>query len=494
MPVAQSFTPALRIEVSPANRPIIEAVPGLGLREIADACSTCYPSHTRTLSVRRAIAVTAADRLYPTPVLWHLRQRHLLDGYLSAHNLDPAELGAALHRLMASPDGVAINRWAANGLEGLQLISSDPPPPRSALFPFAFVEAVNFELTYSCNLACTHCLQDGLRPSGPAIWPSTNTLLRVLEEARLLGLTRTGVNITGGEIFMAGSPVLELLAASAAQGIRSRANSNAWWGGRGPITIGQKHFADDAAVVAALRQCNLGRLALSLDRRYAQYPDLLDRFIRVATLCEHADQPYEVIATDPDKATTRLAEEKLHAALGHPPRFLLLTPMETVDIGAAALDESHSRTLVPDGLADLIHSAPCATAGFHRPYYLHIAPDGGLRSCLYAPAAGWLGSVHEQPLAALLNAAAHNPIVQLFASGDFEAFIARAITPWRHLYADPHHGCAASALMARIAEEVQRLERAAGRAAGDQELEELHRQIAAEYRLTPPPQGTAVSA
>ena len=230
----------------------------------------------------------------------------------------------------------------------------------------------------------------------------------------------------------------------------------------------------------------LSRRALSLDRRYLQYPDLLDRVIRVAALCERAHQPYQVVATEPDAATARLAEQKLLAVLGHSPRHLLLTPMDTVDIGAAALQDSHSRALDPDGIPALIHSAPCGTSGFHRPYYLHIAPNGGLRSCLYAPAAGWLGNVQQQSLPALLNVAGRNPVVQLFASGDFDAFIARAITPWRHLYADPHHACAASALVARIAGEVQRLELGNGGQASADELEQLHCRLAAEYRFTSP--------
>lgn len=74
-------------------------------------------------------------------------------------------------------------------------------------------------------------------------------------------------------------------------------------------------------------------------------------------------------------------------------------------------------------------------------------------------------------------------MVQLFASGDFEAFIARTFTPWRHLYVDPHHGCAASALVARIAGEVELLESSTGRAASERELERLQRRVAAEYRL-----------
>ncbi len=70
----------------------------------------------------------------------------------------------------------------------------------------------------------------------------------------------------------------------------------------------------------------------------------------MAMLCEQAQQPYEVIATDPDAATARLAEKKLQAALGHPPRHLRLTTMDKVDIGSAALHVGASRTLEPDGL------------------------------------------------------------------------------------------------------------------------------------------------
>jgi hypothetical protein len=432
--------------------------------------------------------VITADRLFPTPVLWHLRQRRLLDGYLDAHQLDPAVDGLALRQLMASADGISASHVALGWVErltSLELIAAEPPPPRPALFPFAFVQAVNIELTYACNLACSHCLQDGLRPSGPPDWPELSGLVQVLEDGKLLGLMRTGVNITGGEIFLAGSPVLEVLDAAADRAIPTRANTNAWWGGRGPISIGAQPFADDVAVVAALRERQLGRLALSLDRRYAQYPELLDRLVRVARLCEQVSQDYEVVATEPDRLLAMLAQEKLQSALGRAPRHLRITPMETVGIGAAALDEHHGHSLEPDDIGNLIHSAPCGTRGFHRPYYLHIAPDGGLRSCLYAPAAGWLGSVREHRLASLLNGAARNPVLQLFASGEFESFVERAITPWRDLYIYPHHGCAASALLARIAGEVQRLESLAGGPVGEGQLEQLHHRIAAEYRLAP---------
>ena len=430
--------------------------------------------------------MTLPAQLHSTPVLRHLRQRHLLADYLLAGGLEPEAFLAQLRKLSASPEGLPSSAFplaVSRCLEELHLLTLQPPSALSLPLPFGFVQAVNIELTYSCNLACSHCLQDGLRPVGQHGWLPTEPIVRLMREARLLGLTRTGVNITGGEIFAAGSPVLELLAAAAEQAIPSRANTNAWWGSREGITIGDHHFTDDAAVVSALRQRNLGRLALSLDHRYEQYPALLDRVIRVAVLCEQAEQPYEVIATEPGRSLSQLASSKLFAALGRKPRHLHLTLMETVDIGAAA--HSNRDTLDPGRVASLVHLAPCATAGFHRPYYLHVGPDGGLRSCLYAPGAGWLGNVLKQPLAALLNAAATNPIALLFASGGFDGFMERAVTPWRHHYADPHHGCAASALLARIAELVHQLESSAGRPATAAELENLHRRVAGEYRLTP---------
>jgi hypothetical protein len=432
--------------------------------------------------------VTTADRLYPTPALQHLRRRRLLDDYLQDLSLQPEPLVSVLRRLAVSRNGLPASVVApelAARLVQEQLIRRTPLPAQALRLPWGFVEGVNVELTYSCNLACHHCLQDGLRPSGSPTWLPTEPTVAVLQQVRRLGLARTGVNLTGGEIFSAGSPVLDLLAATAELALPNRINTNAWWGGRSAIPIGDRHFPDDAAVMAALRERRLGRLALSLDRRYEQYPDLLERMVRVAVLCEQAGQDYEVIATEPGDRLARTAALRLHGALGHKPRHLHLTPMETVDIGGAARDLRPDSTLETEELGPLIRSAPCATAGFHRPYYLHIGPDGGLRSCLYAPGAGWLGNALEQPLVALLNAAAVNPIAMLYAGGDFDGFIARAVTPWRHLYADPHHGCAASALLARIAELVQELETTAGRPATAEELEGLHRRIAGEYRLSP---------
>jgi hypothetical protein len=120
-----------------------------------------------------------------------------------------------------------------------------------------------------------------------------------MHDAKWLGLTSLGVNFTGGETFTPGSPILELLAVARDIGTPGRANTNAWWGGRTHIKIGNHDFATDEDVIRALRDRKLVRLALSLDNRYDQYPNLLDSVIRVALLCEVASQPYEIVATDP---------------------------------------------------------------------------------------------------------------------------------------------------------------------------------------------------
>jgi hypothetical protein len=389
-----------------------------------------------------------------------------------------------LRRLVSATNGISTSELEPNQVSALlehHLAQHYSPDAQPVGLPFAFVRAINFELTYGCNLACTHCLQDALRPKGTFNWISTDAVIRTLQDAKWLGLTTLGVNFTGGETFTPGSPILELLAAVRDIGTPVRANTNAWWGNRINIKIGDRHFANDEAVMQALSECKLGMLALSLDNRYDQYPELLDRVVRVASLCEAAGQPYEVVATNPRPDIMQAAWSKLTTILGGQPQYLSLTPMDMVDIGAAALE--NQPIFEPKSLADLTKTSPCAGQGFHRPYYLHVAPDGGIRSCMYAPNADWHGNIVQQRLPAILNNAPENPVYQLFHSDDLTPFIDRYITPWQHLYKQVTHGCAASALIARIAAAVHRQETKYNRPLTAAEMEQLHRSIGRDYHL-----------
>jgi hypothetical protein len=421
--------------------------------------------------------------IHATASLRHLALRHRLCG-VQALLPEPQRLPLPMLLRLAGArqawESDALGEANAARLLAEELIAPGSSPSQGIRLPFSFVRAINLELTYSCNLACSHCLQTPLRPRGAATWLPLALVRPLLRQAQDLDLLRTGLNITGGETFAAGSPLLAVLSEARDRSIPTRANTNAWWGLQRDVRIGEQTFADDEAVVLQLQQLGLGRLALSLDDRYRQYPELLDRLIRVASLCERQALPYEFVATDADRELLIGVQKRILASAGSM-LHALLTPMDTVDIGAA--EPRRQRPLEPEGLAALARTTPCRSAGFHRPYYLHVTPDGGVRSCLYAPGGGWHGNLHDQSLRSILNSAATNPVLQLFARGQLEAFVAQYLDPWRHFYRQVEHGCGAAALIARLAERVTELPIACDGHPDPEVMGALHRRLAAEMGL-----------
>jgi len=414
-------------------------------------------------------------QLYGTASLRHLAQRRRLSLLAQQLPQPRADGERLLRRLVTGRSGLP---WVALGAANGRLLlqqhwASQTTPAADALaLPFVFVDAINLELSYSCNLACSHCLQEPLRPRGTSTWLDVTCVSSLLKQAQLLDLLGYGLNLTGGEVVAPASPVLELLELARGLGIRTRMNTNAWWGQQRQIQVGQHGFADDAALVEALRQRGLGRLALSLDARYRQYPQLLERVIRVASLCDAAGLAHEFVATDAEPELMAMVQRRLPRAL--------LTPMQVVDLGAAR--PPYQRRLRSSTVAALAQLSDCGTAGFSRPSLLHVTPDGGVRSCLYAPGGGWLGNLQQQSLIEILNAAAANPVAQLFASGELDAFVADHLTPWQHLYRGIEHGCTAAALIARLAERLAK-QLAQDPSLQPEKLEQLHRRLAAEMGL-----------
>lgn len=93
-----------------------------------------------------------------------------------------------------------------------------------------WVEGINFELTYGCNLSCDHCLQADLRARGWSGWAAPGPIRQAILDAHALGWVGLGINFSGGEILRAGSPLPRLLETTAALGIPVRVNTNGWWG------------------------------------------------------------------------------------------------------------------------------------------------------------------------------------------------------------------------------------------------------------------------
>ena len=416
-------------------------------------------------------------KVFSTATLRHLAQRHLLDQVV---DLFPESLSPNLLRSLAvKKSGLDEELLPAHVVQSLiskGLAQKEQSSEKEARLPFLFVQGVNIELTYSCNLACSHCLQEPLRPKGTASWQSVKSIEKVLEEAKWLGLLVQGLNVTGGETFLPDSPVLEVIELSQRLGIPTRANTNAWWGEQSRIQIGEHRFADDRSVVEALRKRGLMRLALSLDDRYKQYPHLLSRVVQVASLCEQIGQDYELVATDPSRQVRESFLAELFVALGsRKPEHLGLTPMSVVDVGAASPTEVKANGSM--NLAGLARTSDCKGEGFHRPYYLHINPSGGVRSCMYAPGSGWHGNIKNQSLIEILNNAARNPVFRCFEQDDLEGFVERYFEPWQHHYRQIEHGCAASALIARLVEQVSQS------VIPDEKMNEMHQRLAREMGM-----------
>jgi hypothetical protein len=298
------------------------------------------------------------------------------------------------------------------------------------------------------------------------------------------------VNFTGGEVFMPNSPVLESIQLAARLGCRVRCNTNAFWGLRRDISVGKEMFSTDEALVHALRDRGLSTLALSRDDRYKQYPRLLSHVQRVISLCERVGLGYEFVDTDADPELAETVTDGPRRAAGGELVHLQVRPRkrsklpqirDTTDLGAAS--GPRHVPLDPGTLPALVERAACAKKGFTRPAYLHVNPAGGVRSCLLAPGSASFGTLGPERLPQLLNRAAEQPVVTLFAGGDLAAFVTRHIAPFRHLYRDLAHPCAASALLARVAAELMEQVERLGRDLTADEETNLHTELARSWRL-----------
>jgi MoaA/NifB/PqqE/SkfB family radical SAM enzyme len=428
-------------------------------------------------------------RIYATATLRQLIKKRIVKDYLLAipFPLDPHL--KMLKELLASSLGLDETGFSPEQIQVLEanfLIQRSTVPVPSPGRVFRGVTAINFELTYGCSLACSHCLQDSLRPPISDIeWLKTSAVFQALADGKALGLFDQGVNFTGGEIYVQGSPILEMISRASELGIRVRSNTNGWWGNRtSNFKIGSETFSSDQELILHLKKIGLGRLVLSLDNRYEQYPNLLNKVIRIAELCEMHEQHYEFVATDAIpflidvilKIRRKLGKDEL--------KYLTSTVMDTVDIGAAG-DFVTLKPLNLKSLPQLVKLSPCRGKGFYLPYYLHINPDGGVRSCLYAPGAEVLGNIETERLPEILNRADQNAVVRLFSSGEnvTDKFVEENIKPWQHIYRRIEHSCTASAMIARLTIGIANKQQELGRVLTETELESLHKKLAKELNL-----------
>ncbi|WP_296697537.1 hypothetical protein [Thiocapsa sp. UBA6158] len=247
---------------------------------------------------------------------------------------------------------------------------------------------------------------------------------------------------SGGEILRAGSPLPRLLETTAALGIPVRVNTNGWWGCARHIRIGERVFADADAVIAWLQDAGVAVLALSYDRRLAQYPGLWRSVVAVIEHGERRALPTELILTGVADSEAEILPAWLEARIGRPCAHLTIMQTDLVDLGGAARCDA---VVTPQVAAERLRQTDCRLRGFYRPHVLHVGPDGGVRSCMMAAGAGWLGNLHQERLPALARSFGDNPVVRWFAAN-----AARPSVPAHGL--SGRHPCTVAVAQARVLE------------------------------------------
>ena len=438
-----------------------------------------------------------------TAILSLLIQKGLLSSRLEWLGLKEAPIAFFLTKLQretilplqTSPINFPIDPLIKHGLLYVQDSNKIPTLEakkliRKNLLSLAFVRAVNFELTYQCNMVCPHCLQINLRSLQDKGAIDLPLIFEIIEQIWFTGLIeghnnpRTAINFTGGEVLFSYSGIFELIKYAHTLNLNVRLNTNSWWGNKQNFTVDGYRFTSPQELVRSLKDCGLTVLALSYDRRFDEEPEALNCLAGSMFACGQGKLPYEVICT----GRNELQKEQLLSQLRHKFNIKLPAPfpwisMEEVDIGNAAehalcIDEKDIQT-------DLIHlvarGSNCNHKGFYLPSFLHINPYGGVRSCLYASGLSNMGDITNSNLYEIINRFPSDPVSKAFKENTLKTFAERLFIPFAKLYRSFNHPCTACAVISRLIEETSK-DRKAGEIL-EVDLEKINLKIAREMNL-----------
>ncbi|MCX6231910.1 MAG: radical SAM protein [Bacteroidetes bacterium] len=318
-------------------------------------------------------------------------------------------------------------------------------------FPLAHVEAINLELTYNCNSNCPHCILSNIRSNFKNKELSFEKIKSIIADAYFAGLIENGINFTGGEALLANVDIFELIRYAASYGIPTRLFTNLYWGNKILFKAGDQRFATPLALIKTLKKSGLSQLALSFDSRI--YKDMLGEkhVFSVVEACENNGLHYELVSTETTNTQLTAFIDKLKTELSISElKFMTPISMELVDMGGANTEANSAANKIP--LKDLILKSLCKTKGFYQPSMLTIAPDGGVRSCMYGVGMNNLGNIHTQSLFEVINSF-NDEVSQAFTSHKAFDFIDLLYNPYKSYYKTFTHPCTASVLLARLIQE-----------------------------------------
>ncbi|MEL7562613.1 radical SAM protein [Dehalogenimonas sp. 4OHTPN] len=379
---------------------------------------------------------------YPTHILRILLRRGLLiDRLKFIFGVDAGEVERFIMAVYAHGQPVPDRAVSAHlpTLVENGYLNVDGPSSRGRC-SFMNTVGVNFELTYRCNLRCRHCLQQNIRDDTRREL-STEQVKHLIRQVYLSGLCTVGINFTGGEALGHRDDLFEIMAYTGRLGIPWRLNTNSWWAGKADLELFGRHFPSSQDLVLYLKDLGLQRFALSFDERMVDSKRVNDLLCSIS-LCEMNDIDYEVIFTGIESAEASRVITLIKKALkcNFLPH-LTIVYNEMVDVGGAI--DSAGRHSWQSNLS------PCMGTGFYHPAYLHISPEGKVRTCMYASDAANVGDVRKDDFIDLINRFPGNEIGRFFTSPvKKQQAIARLTAQGAEKYKALIHECARNAFVA----------------------------------------------
>ena len=306
-----------------------------------------------------------------------------------------------------------------------------------------FVNSVNFELTYKCSFNCIHCLQKNIKKQ-PVVELSTEEVKTAILHSHRSGLCSLGINFTGGEILGNRDDIFEILEFTHSLGINYRLNTNSWWANEKKINIGERNFSSAFHLVDYIKSLGIYMFAFSCDLRLYSSKNR-ENLISSVKLCEEAGIRYQLIFTGVETSEIWKMISSLNNACGKL-KYMIPVAMEMVDIGGGSKIDNQI-------FCRQSNSSYCHKKGFYCPTTLHVAPDGKVRTCMYAVGLNDCGSLREMTMLDIVNNFQRRANGDLFSDPvKYEKAEKELFLPYQHHYHPIIHECTRFAIIARTAE------------------------------------------
>lgn len=318
-------------------------------------------------------------------------------------------------------------------------------------FPIGHIEAINFELTYECNSNCPHCLLKSVRKKFHGVEISFENAKRIIADAYFAGILQNGINFTGGEALLSKTDIFELIRYASSFGIPTRLFTNSFWGNKYFFKAANQRFPSPLSLIKKFKSSGLNQLALSFDSRFDKDKTGVKQLTTIIQACETTGLNYELISSPElnDHLNSFLQYVKIVLEITDL-KYMTPITMDLVDMGGAVSFQHHYNNEL--SLKELVTTSQCKGKGFYQPNMLTIAPNGGVRSCMYGLGLENLGNINDNSLLQIINNFS-DKLSNCFAEKRAFELAELIYEPYKNIYKEFSHNCSACVLLARLIQE-----------------------------------------